>query len=93
MPLRVVKAEARVGVRCRNCWAVLSSCVTRIVGHGDLRIDSARAVAAAGVNGLPEEMPMRTGRGDANADGLASEAGKSSGRGRFRGGVCSAGLW
>ena len=71
----------------------MSSCGTRNVGHGDFRIDSARVVAAAGVNGVPEEIPMRTGRGDANVDGLATESGKSSGRERFRGGVCSEGLW
>ena len=88
----VVRAEARVGVRCRNCGAASSSCGTRNVGHGDLRIDSARAVAAAGVNGASEENSLGTACGDANADGLASDAGKGSSRGRFRSGVCIEGL-
>ena len=88
-----VETEVRVGVRCRNCGAASSSCGTRNVGHGDLRIDSARAVAAAGVSGASEENSLRSACGDANADGLASDAGKSSSRERFRGGVCIEGLW
>ena len=53
----------------------------------DLRIDCARTVAAAGVNGTSEEISTGTTSGDVIADGFASEAGKVLSRGRFRGGV------
>ena len=36
---------------------------------------------------------LRTLSGDANADGLTSDPGKSSSRERFRGGICIEGVW